>query len=153
MTPPAPDEDDPTGSGDPSLPERCEREIRGLHGFFEAWFTGRVDHRKSEFARVEDALATDFVLVDPSGERRERDSLLTAIADAHGSTPDLEIETTPFEPRYVDRGVCLGTYEEHQTDEEGATRRVSTVLFRADEAAPEGVSWHHLHETWVGESN
>ncbi len=31
----------------------------------------------------------------------------------------------------------------------GATGRISTALFGRDSAAPTGVAWLHLHETWI----
>jgi hypothetical protein len=73
------------------------------------------------------------------------------VYDAHGVHDDVTIETSAFEPRYVGRETCLGTYEEWQEVGEERTGRVASVLFRRAPETPNGVEWVHLHETWLSE--
>lgn len=41
------------------------------------------------------------------------------------------------------------TYEEWQDTGQGERGRISSVLFRRRERAPNGVEWLHVHETWI----
>ncbi len=48
--------------------------------------------------------------------------------------------------------LVAATYEEWQSGEEKKDDRISTVVFcRVPEAAPNGLRWLHVHETWVSE--
>ncbi|RYJ14136.1 DUF4440 domain-containing protein [Halogeometricum borinquense] len=147
-----------------SLAEACEREIVGLHDFFERWFRGEAPETDESFARVADALGPAFEMVTPDGEVRKRDPLLDSIRDGHGHAPGLSIDVSDVAVRHEDGDTCVLTYREHQTAPEEATTRVSSVVFVRDSAVteqrsaghraesgdpPEGVRWHHLHETWV----
>lgn len=127
------------------LPDACEREVRELHGFFEAWFTGRG----GGMDRVRRALGPDFEMITPEGERRSRETVLSGIeAGEDGYDPEFSIEIHDVRVRDRTRDRCLVTYEEHQSGEV-ETARVSTALFARDTDAPEGVRWRHLQETWL----
>jgi hypothetical protein len=43
----------------------------------------------------------------------------------------------------------LATYVERQQDASSRTARRSSALFYGSAAAPRGVAWLHLHETWI----
>jgi hypothetical protein len=45
---------------------------------------------------------------------------------------------------------ALATYRELQTRDGVATVRLSTALLVANDDAPAGLSWVHVHETWIG---
>jgi hypothetical protein len=134
---------------DDSLAERCAAEVDDLHAFFELWFRGELPRTRAEVARFEDALAADFEIVQPSGLTRTREGIVREVFDAHATHDAVTVETSTFEPRYADEEACLGTYEEWQTVGDGRTGRISTALFRRAPAAPNGVEWVHLHETWL----
>jgi len=128
--------------------DRCEREVRELHVFFERWFRGELP--EGAFARVADALAEDFVLISPRGARDDRASILAAIRGARGGrSAAFSIVIESFESRWQGTDACLVTYEEHQREGDDATARASSALFRRDDDAPVGVRWVHLHETWL----
>ena len=127
----------------------CEAEIETLHAFFVEWYTGTTDD--DAIARLERALAPDFEMVTPDGTRLDRDSV---IEDVRVSYERDEPGTFAIEIRNVEvieqlDGYALVRYEEWQETDDGATGRLSTVLFRDEAAAPGGLEWVDLHETWI----
>jgi hypothetical protein len=138
---------------DTPLIERCAAEIDELHAFFELWFRGELPATREALERFSSALADEFRMIQPSGLTRTREGITTDVFDAHAVHDAVTIETSAFEPRYVGRETCLGTYEEWQTVGDDRTGRVSTALFRRSSEAPNGVEWYHLHETWLDGSD
>ena len=136
---------------DERLAEAALAEIAALHRFFVAWFTGRCPKRREAFARVADALAPGFVQIDPAGRERRRGPLLAALRAAHGSRAGEPFAIRIVRPkiRLVRRGLALATYEERQQSGGATTRRRSSALFAPAAAAPGGVAWLHLQETWI----
>lgn len=134
---------------DSSLAEACAAEVDELHAFFELWFTGELPATREALGRFSDVLAEDFRMIQPSGLTRTRDGITTDVFDAHAAHDAVTVETSSFEPRHVGESTCLGTYEEWQTTGDERTGRVATALFRRAPAAPNGVEWVHLHETWL----
>ena len=47
------------------MTERVINEVLELHVFFESWLTGSVDQSKEQYARFENVLADDFIMVPP----------------------------------------------------------------------------------------
>ena len=129
-----------------ALDDRCEREVRELHEFFEAWFTGR---RTGGIDRARAALGPDFEMITPGGEVHPREAVLEGIEAGGGSSGEkFGIEVRNVRVRDVTDDRCLLTYEEHQFGSDPSAR-VSTALFAPDEDAPNGVAWRHLQETWL----
>jgi hypothetical protein len=132
----------------PALPT-CRAEIEGLHDFFVEWYAATVD--EAAFDRLERALAPDFEMVTPDGERRPRSTVLDSIRASYGrdepGTFDIEIRNVEA----IEEAGRHATvrYEEWQESSAGTTGRISTVLFREDPDAPGGVAWVDLHETWL----
>jgi len=139
-----------------AMDERCEREIRDLHRFFEAWFTGRVPNDAPTFARLTAALAEGFQIIPPNGRRVDKPPLLAQVRSAHGAHADIGfvIEIRRLHVRFLEPPVCLVTYEEWQRH--GDTRwngRLSSALFRESEDSPHGVAWLHVHEVGLPASD
>jgi len=133
------------------IEEACHREIVDLHRFFEAWFRGEMSPGQAGFARFRRAMAERFLLVTADGERRDLASLTDELFAAHGnylvSSPPFRIRLRDVEIRAAAPDCAVATYEEWH-DVFGASRgRLCTAVFRASEAAPNGVEWLHLHET------
>ena len=126
-------------------------EIDGLHRFFVDWFLGRCPKSRAGFARVADALAPGFVQIDPQGCERRRAPLLAALRAAHGCRAGEGFAIRIVRPtvRLVHRGLVLATYEERQRSGGATTRRRSSALLGPAPAAPTGVAWLHLQETWI----
>jgi len=130
------------------LEESCRSEVRELHRFFEAWFTGRTPGEGREPARLEEVLASSFEMITPDGRRVGRTLLLEEVGAAGGARePEaFGIRILDLRTRRLSETLCLATYEEWQRDGEAVEGRLSSALFRHDAGAPEGVVWLHLHE-------
>jgi hypothetical protein len=127
----------------------CQREVERLHDRFVAWFTGETP--PAAFDAIAGALAPGFEMVTPDGDRVDREAVLDAVREAHGrddpGTFDIEIRNVDL--RHTTGDHATVRYEEWQTTPDGETGRVSTVLFRTEAAAPGGLVWLDVHETWL----
>jgi hypothetical protein len=80
--------------------------------------------------------------------------MLTAAAVAgwirrsHGTRPGFHLWTTDHQLCYADDACALVTYLEWQKRDDVTNCRISTALFVAAPAAPNGFVWRHVHETW-----
>lgn len=129
---------------------RCRDEVVALHAFFEGWFRGTLAKDDETWARCADALADDFELVPPNGVPLDREALLAALRDAHGSRPPhFTIEIRDVRVRPLAEGLSLVVYEEWQRETDGApwAARTSTALLERSDDAPRGFGWRHVHET------
>ncbi len=128
-------------------PTACRAEITGLHGFFVEWFDASVP--REDLSRLERALAPEFEMITPEGERVDRAALLDGLGEAYGRTAgepfDIDVREVEAVALLEDHAVVR--YEEWQVRPDGESGRVSTALFRADADAPEGVVWVTLQET------
>ena len=122
--------------------EPWEREVRDLHRFFAAYFSGA----ETDLGRLVDALAPGFRMIGPDGIERDRDGTIAAVGASAGAH-DVEIEIR--NPRLVTDGPPLVvTYEEWQRvgGDDTFTGRVSTALLEPHDG---GFRWLHVHETWL----
>ena len=62
------------------------------------------------------------------------------------SRAQLSIENATV--RWSGGGAVVATYEEWHDHADYTTARQSTVVFTLDDAAPGGLSWRLVHETW-----
>ncbi|MFT4931941.1 MAG: hypothetical protein ACI91T_001827, partial [Natronomonas sp.] len=62
--------------------ETCRREIEDLHAFFVRWYAGRID--REDFDRLERALAPEFEMISPTGDRSDRAAVLDWIRESYG---------------------------------------------------------------------
>lgn len=136
-------------SGDAPTEAVCRAEIERLHDCFVAWYTATVD--EDAFARIADALGPEFEMVTPDGSRVAREAVLDSIREQYDrdapGTFDIDIRNVAVRHATGDRATVR--YEEWQETGEETTGRVSTVLFREDDAAPGGLLWLDVHETWL----
>ena len=146
---------DPAG-----LKERCQKEIVELHGFFQDWFNATIEPTDESFARFADVMAPGFSIIGPNGRTRELATLVEGLRGAHGSwrepgsdapgSGSIRIENIRLQ--LIISSAALVTYEEWH-DVRGEVRgRASTVLFELQHGLPNGVAWHHVHETWLPEN-
>ena len=129
-------------------------EIEELHRFLVGWLGGTLPRTEAAFAAFASVLAPDFAIVSPRGVVTERAALLGELEAAHGvhggpgKAFAIRIENVVL--RHDGDGLALFTYEEWQEiGGAAANARISTVLFARDAAAPNGLVWLHLHETWL----
>ncbi|MDA8020898.1 MAG: DUF4440 domain-containing protein [Thermoanaerobaculia bacterium] len=139
---------------DITFTERCELEVHDLHTFFQEWSVAELPDTDATYARLGQALAPNFTMVTPEGGSLGRAAVVGGLREAHGRWPGGgTIEVSEVEPVHVLGDVAVLTYVEHQDfdagDERRMSRRRSTVVFRNEEGAPNGVRWLHVHETWL----
>ena len=138
-----------------SVAAHCEREVRELHTFFEAWFNGTVPSTDDAFSRLPAVLAPDFKLVSPSGRCIDRDQVIELVRTNHpdfkATPPDAEVEIRidRFTVHLETADFILVRYQEWQARGGPATGRQSSAVFRVNDSAPLGLQWIHLHETWI----
>lgn len=124
---------------------RWQKEIEELHVFFEAYFLGKVD----TLERADRVLADDFTIVGPDGVTSDRAETMQALRDGHAHATALVITTTDFTLLVEGDGFVVASYIEHHKLSERSNRRLSTVVFRASDQAPNGLKWVRVHETWL----
>ncbi|HQY91758.1 MAG: hypothetical protein WAU00_17140 [Caldilinea sp.] len=125
------------------------QEVIDLHTFFEAWLGGALPASDAAFARFATTTDPDFILIDPDGKVMEGDAVAGWIRRAHGTRRSFRLWTTDHRVRYEDSGCAFVTYLEWQTRDGVTTCRISTALLIAHTAAPNGLRWRHVHETWT----
>lgn len=125
------------------------REVIDLHTFFEAWLGGALPESDAEFARFTRATDPDFTLITPDGEVMECAAVTAWIRQSHGARPGFRLWTTDHRIVYAGNRCALVTYLEWQERDGVTTCRISSALFTADEDAPNGYRWRHVHETWL----
>ena len=127
-------------------------EIESMHEFLAGWLGGTLPRAAATFARFANVLAPEFVIVSPTGEATEGIVLMAGLEPAHGAHAgkSFAIRVENVRLRGTMGEHALFTYEEWQ-EIDGAivNARLSSVLFERDEAAPNGIVWRHLHETWL----
>jgi hypothetical protein len=127
----------------------CELEIIGLHDFFQAWLDGSLPATDAVFARFLQATSPSFTLIAPDGTTAGRDATAAWIRAAHGTRAGFRLWTDEHRLCAGGEDWALVTYREWQTRAGATTLRLSTALLMADADAPLGLSWVHVHETWI----
>jgi len=134
-----------------SIEERCRREIEELHQFFARWFNAEVEDSSEQFERVASVIADGFVLIDLEGNEVPRDEILSVIRERWGHHEDgmggIEIQTEDVGLIRSEPPLHLATYIEIQRTAEVSNRRRSSVLFRDESDAPNGLEWLYVQET------
>lgn len=122
-------------------------EVTARHEFFELWFSNQLD--ESSFDQAMTVFADSFVYIGPSGTAMKRDALINGLRGQRGSKPKgFVIEIKSMQTLYATAEMSVVSYIEVQADETPAERR-STALFTVDLAAPHGVIWQYVQETWI----
>lgn len=129
--------------------EQCAAEIQRLHDFFQDWFTSVVPESDEEFHRFAAAMDTNFAIIGPNGALTELPALTAGLRNAYGKQPKIRIWTENHRRHHQWGNVALCTYEEWQAIGDKTTVRLSSVLLRKEVDTPHGLSWLHVHETWI----
>ncbi len=136
-----------------SLFETARREIVELHDFFVRWFVDD-DRPAPDFARFETAMAADMTMIPPSGAVLDRAAVVHHVRAARGAVDkDFRIGIDDVHAHIEDERGILVSYVEAQWRNGEQTRRRSSVLLSRNEAAPLGLEWRYLHETWLQPPN
>lgn len=92
----------------------------------------------------------DFVYILPEGGVIGYDALSSVMPSWHGAQPNMQIAIKILQSYQCGENSCIILYEEHQVGAvAGDNSRISSALFLSDPAAPSGVVWRHLHESWL----
>lgn len=128
-----------------ALIAKVSNEIIALHAEFERWLRGEGS---DDFSRIESSLADDFTFISPNGDSVARNELLEGLRGTRGHRRiRIRIENPVL--HWIGDGAVLATYEEWHEHADYETARRSTVLLEVSEAAPGGLVWRHVHETWM----
>ena len=122
-----------------------QKDIVELHEVFETHFLGTTD----SLERVEASLAADFTMVSPDGRISDRAATMAALEAGHAHTESLVIRTVEHRLLVDEGDVLVAEYVEEHELSSRTNRRLSTVVFSRDHAAPNGVVWRRVHETWI----
>ena len=128
---------------------QAKAEIRQLHRFFQDWYRGELDD--AAFERFEGVMGEGFEIILPDARILPRDAIIEAVRSQKGSDPEAELRIENVRVVHAGEGFVIATYEEWQAlAGDPARGRLSTVVFRPDQCAPNGLVWLHVHETWLG---
>ena len=128
------------------MQELCEKEIRELHAFFEAWYQGAIANSDDAFRRLEHVLAPAFTLITSDGYTFTRDQVLSLLRNEYATKPDIKMWVDNVRLRYTADDVILTTYEEHGTTADGERSTLITALLCRHPERPNGLEWIHIHE-------
>ena len=130
------------------MKEQCRREVVELHAFFEAWYRGALPETDEAFDRFASVLAPGFHIVSPDGRVHDREMALAGVRGGYGKR-GIRIRIEGCVHRVSEGETILATYEEWQEEGEAMRGWVSSVLFRVNGGAPNGIEWLHVHETYL----
>lgn len=135
------------------LLEAARRELQEMHAFFVEWFRGECAQEDALFAqRLSSHFAPSFQIVFPGGDTLAGQALFAGMRAGYGGSPDFAIEIRAIREVAQAGDLSIFTYEEWQrnaTNSAPSNGRISTVVFRRDDAQPNGLTWLHVHETWL----
>jgi len=131
---------------EPDLAGKATREVEALHQFFVAWFRGEP----ADFAACEAVFSPDFRMITPDGAVHGRAAVVARLSAARASAPaDFAIEIVAPGVAWQSANAVLLEYVERQYRDGRTSLRRSSGLFTGETAAPRGVVWRHLQETWM----
>lgn len=128
------------------MQELCEKEIRELHAFFEAWYQGAIAGSDNTFQRVEKVLAPEFTLITSGGYTFEREQVLALLRGEYAAKPDIRLWIDNVRLRYTAGDIILVTYEEHGETTDGKRSTLITAVLHKSPAQCNGLEWIHIHE-------
>jgi len=89
-------------------------------------------------------------MIGPDGLVHDRGTVIERLRWARGTYPaDFRIEVLDPGAIWTREEAVLLEYTEQQYRGGRTNTRRSTALFLPSKAAPRGVVWRHLHETWI----
>ena len=142
---------------DKQYKDRIAQEVIDLHVFFEDWFGGYCENSEQVFTdRLLSRMHEDFNIIMPGGMMLHIADFSPGFRELYGSNPDFHISIRAIRqlPLTAD-AIHLVNYQEWQRNAKLSTPanngRLSSAVLVDDPAAPNGVKWFHVHETWLPE--
>jgi hypothetical protein len=134
---------------DDHLLTEIEKEVEHQHQLLATWIGSTAQPAVLDALRA--SLTADFSMVTVDGDVVDRQALLDGLAGARNARSGLRIliseVTVALELGDTVLTRFLQTHVEHRHT---SSRRVSALL-SADEYAPHGLRWRHIHETPIPE--
>ncbi|MEM7092841.1 MAG: DUF4440 domain-containing protein [Actinomycetota bacterium] len=122
------------------------REIVELHQFFEDLFLGKTE----SIDRAEQALDADFTMAGPYGAVADRSTVLAQLQAGIAHTQQLTISVPHAQLLIETDDLVVAEYiEVHDLRGDRTNERRTTVIFRKDPEAPNGVRWARAQETFI----
>ncbi len=127
----------------------AQREIVEFHDAIQRWFSDtEVD--EMTFERIARSLAVDFSITTPDGRQIAEPLVSDWLRRGRGSRDkDFSIWIERFRPVIEQGDLAVVIYDECQHCDGKDTRRHVTAVFKRVLAAPLGVQWVRVHETWA----
>lgn len=122
-----------------------EREIVEVHEFFEQHYLGT----DRGLGRIESVFADDMTFVGPDATESDRSTVIEMVRAGFAHTDSLKIGIEDVRVLVESDELVLARYVESHELASRTNRRLSTVVFRRDESAPNGLLWVSVHETWL----
>ena len=133
-----------------TLEQSAREEIKSLHVFFVAWFSGRCT-KESFTENFSTRFHPDFKLIPPAGTLLNLEQLTTAIHNGYASNPPFKIQIRNVKLQRTFGDHMLVTYEEWQQYALASTSpnngRIASAVFKTNQP----LEWIHIHETWLPE--
>ena len=126
-----------------------EKEIVELHQFFQDWYNNQSPDTDENFARFSSVMTPEFTRIDPDGNVSGRAPLVKGLRKAHNSHGDMKIWIRDVQVRFQLGDIITATYQEWQEIKGEISCRLSSVVFKTQPEAPNGLGWLHVHETWL----
>ncbi|MFU8878515.1 MAG: hypothetical protein ACNA7E_10265, partial [Wenzhouxiangellaceae bacterium] len=120
-----------------------ENEVTQLHQFFQDWYRGTLEDEG--FQRFESVMGEGFEIILPNAAILPRERIIEAVRGQKGSDGEAELWIENVRVVHSAESFIVATYEEWQgRGGEPARGRLSTVVFRPDAEAPNGLVWLHV---------
>jgi hypothetical protein len=127
----------------------AQREIVEFHVAIQRWFSDKEVDEKT-FERIARALAPDFSMTTPDGRQIAEPLVSDWLLKGRASRDKVfRIWIERFRPVIEEGDLAVVIYDECQHCDGRDTRRHVTAVFKRALAAPQGVQWVRVHETWA----
>lgn len=130
-------------------PEHYVNEIRRLHDFFTAWYTGTAS--KSAFLDFQETLHSEFSMVTPDGTILGREAVIDHVRSRKNQYEPGMFDIEIRDPTAVIANESIGIvrYREHQAFNDEGTTRISTAVVCPSTSDHPEFQWETVHETWA----
>ncbi|MHA1212576.1 MAG: hypothetical protein ACTSSH_08950, partial [Candidatus Heimdallarchaeota archaeon] len=95
------------------MKDLIEKEIIGLHQFFEKWYSAEVENTSAVFNRLDSVLHEDFELISPSGVKVSKSNLSKLLRSEYGkfqASEKFSITIEDIDYRFIGSDMSLVTY-------------------------------------------
>jgi len=136
------------------MTNRYEQEFIDMHKFFRAWYRGEVEKTEAEFRRMADICADGFYFIPVTGRVLDRDTVLKAFFDRHGTYPGYNFWIEDAIIHHQHGGITVCTFKTEEGEKRMGDQEVlTTAVFQEEPSAPNGVVFLMVQDTLVNKEN